>query len=321
MTSLPPRDLMGVILAAGKGTRMRPFSEHWPKPILPVLGKPLMAYQLEMMAAMGIRRVVVVIGHLGHEVVRALGDGSAWGVQIKYVEQEEMLGIAHAVSRLEPHVDRPFFLFLGDIFFATENLASMVERFCDGRGIGGVLACKREPNLEAIKRNFVVLCGSDGFVTRVIEKPRYPRTDLKGCGIYLFDLSFFDAVRRTPRTAMRNEYEITDSIQIFLDDGYKVEAAEVVKADMNVSYPADLLELNLLLLQQSGAANFQAPGVWVGREAKLQRCVAMADAHIGTGAQLTECVLFPGARVADGKVRSRTIFTADAEIRCSPGEA
>ena len=124
--------------------------------------------------------------------------------------QEEMLGIAHAVSRLEAHVDRPFFLFLGDIFFATENLASMVERFLDGRGIGGVLACKREPNLEAIKRNFVVLLGPDGFVTRVIEKPRHPRTDLKGCGIYLFDLSFFDAVRRTPRTAMRNEYEVTD---------------------------------------------------------------------------------------------------------------
>ena len=312
---------MGVILAAGKGTRMRPFSEHWPKPILPVLGKPLMAYQLEMMAAMGIRRVVVVIGHLGHEVVRALGDGSAYGVQIKYVEQEEMLGIAHAVSRLEPHVDRPFFLFLGDIYFATENLPSMVERFCDGRGLGGVLACKREPNLEAIKRNFVVLTGPDGLVTRVIEKPRHPRTDLKGCGIYLFDLSFFDAVRRTPRTAMRNEYEITDSIQIFLDDGYKVEAAEVVKADMNVSYPQDLLELNLLLLQQSGARNYLAPGVVVGRGADLQRCVVMGDAQVGAGAQLTECLLFPGARVAEGLVRKRSIFTPDAEIRCTPGEA
>jgi NDP-sugar pyrophosphorylase family protein len=71
---------MGVILAAGKGTRMRPFSEHWPKPILPVLGKPLMAYQLEMMAAASASAdVVVVIGHLGHEVVRALGDGSRSG--------------------------------------------------------------------------------------------------------------------------------------------------------------------------------------------------------------------------------------------------
>ena len=313
-------ELMGVILAAGKGTRMRPFSEHWPKPILPVLGKPLMAYQLEMMAGLGIRSVVVVIGHLGHEVVGALGDGSRYGVSIQYVEQEEMLGIAHAVSRLEAHVDRPFFLFLGDIFFATENLGSMVDRFLDGRGIGGVLACKREPNLEAIKRNFVVLTGPDGFVHRVIEKPRHPRTDLKGCGIYLFDQAFFDAVRRTPRTAMRNEYEITDSIQIFLDDGYKVEAAEVVKADMNVSYPPDLLELNLLLLAQSGKAEFVAPDVRLHRGARLERCVAMAGAEVGEGAQLQECLLFPGAKVPAGRVRRRSIFTADAEIRCAPEE-
>jgi len=312
---------MGVILAAGKGTRMRPFSEHWPKPILPVLGKPLMAYQLEMMAGLGIRSVVVVIGHLGHEVVRALGDGSTWGVHITYVEQEETLGIAHAVSRLEPHVDRPFFLFLGDIFFATENLASMVERLRSDRNVAGVLACRREGNLEAIKRNFIVLTGPDGFVHRVIEKPRHPRTDLKGCGIYLFDQSFFDAVRRTPRTAMRNEYEITDSIQIFLDDGYKVEAAEVVKADMNVSYPADLLELNLRLLAQSGAKNFLAANVQLARSARLQGCVVMADAQVGDEAHLQDCLLFPGARVPAGKVRSRTIFTADAEIRCAPDEA
>ena len=310
---------MGVILAAGKGTRMRPFSEHWPKPILPVLGKPLMAYQLEMMAAMGIRRVVIVIGHLGHEVVRALGDGRQYGVSIQYVEQEEMLGIAHAVSRLESHVDRPFFLFLGDIFFVTENLGVMVDRFF-GNQLGGVLACKREPNLEAIKRNFIVLTGEDGLVHRVIEKPRHPRTDLKGCGIYLFDLSFFDAVRRTPRTAMRNEYEITDSIQIFLDDGYKVEAAEVVKADMNVSYPADLLDLNLLLLQQSGKDEWRGEGVTLGRGSKLVRSVAMAGAEVGDGCELTECLLFPGARVPAGRVRRRSIFTADAEIRCSPDE-
>jgi dTDP-glucose pyrophosphorylase len=311
---------MGVILAAGKGTRMRPFSEHWPKPVLPVLGKPLMAYQLEMMAAMGIRKVVVVIGHLGHEVVRALGDGSRWGVSIQYVEQEEMLGIAHAVSRLESHVDRPFFLFLGDIFFVTENLRHMLDRFRAGN-LGGVLACKREPNLEAIKRNFVVHTDGAGVVHRVVEKPRFPRTDLKGCGIYLFDQSFFDAVRRTPRTAMRNEYEITDSIQIFLDDGYKVEAAEVVKADMNVSYPADLLDLNLLLLQQSGKADWLAPDVKLGKGSALARSVAMAGAEVGDGCALTECLLFPGARVPAGRVRRRSIFTADAEIRCAPEDA
>lgn len=310
-------ELMGVVLAAGKGSRMRPFSEHWPKPILPVLNKPLMAYQLEMMAGLGIRRVVVVIGHLGHEVVRALGDGGQWGVEISYVEQEETLGIAHAVSRLEPHVDCPFFLFLGDIYFDTENLAAMTDRFRQGK-LGGVLACKREPDLEAIKRNFVVLADAHGVVQRVIEKPRHPRTDLKGCGIYLFDLSFFDAVRRTPRTAMRNEYEITDSIQIFLDDGYVVEAAEVVKADMNVSYPADLLELNLGVLAQRGETEFVVGDLRLGAGATMQRCVVMDGADVGNDAHLTDCLLFPGARVPAGRVRSRTIFTPDEEIRCTP---
>ncbi|MCA8964762.1 MAG: NTP transferase domain-containing protein [Planctomycetes bacterium] len=311
-------DLMGVILAAGKGTRMRPFSERWPKPILPVLGVPLMAYQLRMMAGLGVRRVVVVIGHLGHEVVRALGDGAEYGVEIRYVEQEETLGIAHAVSRLEPHVDRSFFLFLGDIYFDTENLGSMLERFRAGK-LGGVLACRREPDLEAIKRNFVVLADADHVVHRVIEKPRHPRTDLKGCGIYLFDQAFFDAVRRTPRTALRNEYEITDSIQIFLDDGYRVEAAEVVKADMNVSYPADLLQLNLLLLAERGEVNFVDAGARVQAGATLDRCVVMGGATVGADAALTECMLFPGAAVPAGQAFRRTIFTPDGEIRCEPG--
>jgi|SRR5690606_7824863 len=193
----------------------------------------------------------------------------------------------------------------------------MLRRFHAGK-LGGVLACKREPDLEAMKRNFAVIAGKDGVVSRVVEKPRHPRTDLKGCGIYLFDQSFFDAVRRTPRTALRNEYEITDSIQIFLDDGYQVEAAEVVKADMNVSYPKDLLQLNLLLLEQSGIGESIAKDAKRGANSVVKHSVVMAGAEIGEGAQLHECLLFPGARVAPGKVRRRTIFTADSEIRCEP---
>lgn len=315
-------DLMGVILAAGKGTRMRPFSERWPKPILPVLDKPLMGYQLAMLAALGVRDVVVVIGHLGHEVVRALGDGSSYGVRIRYVEQEETLGIAHAVSRLEPHVDRPFLLFLGDIFFETEDLEEMVRRFhAPGRDVAGVLACRRERDLERIRRNFVVHVGEDGFVHRVVEKPRHPRTDLKGCGIYLFDLAFFDAVRRTPRTALRNEYEITDAVQIFIDDGYHVEAAEVVKADVNVSYPADLLALNLARLDRTGRPNWVATDAVVDPAASLQRTVVLAGAHVGAGAVLQDCLVFPGTHVPGGRQRRSTIFTGEAEIRCEDGQS
>src|SRR5262245_53037094 len=189
-------EAMGVILAAGKGTRMQPFSDRYPKPILPIAGKPLVGYQLEALRELGVREVVVVIGHLGFEVVRALGDGSAYGVDIRYVEQGATLGIAHAVSRLEPYVKRPFFLFLGDIFFETSGLDAMAQALEPGK-CDGALAVKQEPDPEAIKRNFVVHLGKNDFVTRVIEKPRYPRTSLKGCGLYLLDVPFFEAVRCT----------------------------------------------------------------------------------------------------------------------------
>lgn len=309
-------DLMGVILAAGKGTRMLPFSEHYPKPILPVAGKPLVAHQLETLARLGVKDVVMVIGHLGHEVARELGDGSAYGVNINYVEQEETLGIAHAVSCLEAHVDRPFFLFLGDIFFETEDLGSMVEKLRSDRGIDGVLAVKRENDPEAIRRNFIVMTDASGWVSRVIEKPRHPRTNLKGCGVYLFDLAFFDAVRRTPRTAMRDEYEITDSIQIFIDDGYRLEVAEVIREDMNLSYPKDLLHLNLHILDQSGDKNLFGERVQVHPGAKIERSVLMEGVVVEEGVRLRDCLVFPGVRVGGGVNWRGVIRTPENEIHC-----
>ncbi len=312
-------DLMGVILAAGKGTRMLPFSTHFPKPILPVLGKPLLVYQIEMLKDLGIQDVVVVIGHLGHEVVASLGDGSKFGVRIQYVEQEETLGIAHAVSRLEQLVDRPFFLFLGDIFFEFhdgQDLRSMVERFQSDRDVSGVLAVRQEPDLEAIKRNFIVMSEGERVV-RVIEKPRHPKVDVKGCGIYMFDNTFFDSVRRTPRTAMRDEYEITDSIQIFIDDGYRVEAADIIQRDLNLSYPKDLLDLNLHLLKESGEPNFLGSDVELHADADLQNCVVMDGAQINSGIKMRECLVFPGTRVDGHRDLDQMIFTADTEIHCS----
>lgn len=307
-------DMMGVILAAGKGTRMRPFSEHYPKPILPLGGKPLLAHQLEMMKAVGVEHVVIVIGHLGHQVVREIGDGERFGLRIEYVEQGETLGIAHAVYKLERFVDRPFFLFLGDIYFETENLASMPERMMGPGGADAVLAVKREPDAEKMRRNFVVLTEANGRVHRVVEKPRFAKTDLKGCGIYLFDQSFFDAVRRTPRTAMRDEYEITDAIQIYIEDGYRVEAAEVIRDDLNLSYPMDLLDLNLRWLDAHGGRNMIGRGVQVADGAVLERCLLMDGAVVEKPIHMRDCLVFPNVRVRHERDLSRTILTQETEI-------
>lgn len=312
-------ELMGVILAAGKGTRMQPFSKNYPKPILPVLGKPLLAHQIESMAALGIRDIVVVIGHLGHEVVRTLGDGSQYGVRIEFVEQEKTLGIAHAVSRLEPYVDRPFFLFLGDIFFEFDpsaGLESMVERLHSDRETAGVLACRKEPDREAIKRNFTVQSDAGGQVVRVIEKPQHPQTDVKGCGIYLFHNAFFDAVRRTPRTALRDEYEITDSIQIFIDDGYRVEAAEVVQRDLNLSYAKDLLDLNLYALDRTGETNYLGKDASIHEGASVEHCVLMDGARIESPIKLRDCLVFQGVTVTGVEDLDHVILTKEIQIGC-----
>lgn len=316
MISNPASDWMGVILAAGKGTRMRPFSEHYPKPILPIAGRPLLHHQVEAMRDLGIRDIVVVIGHLGYEVVRALGDGSDLGVRLRYVEQEHTLGIAHAVSRLEPFVERPFFLFLGDIFFDTENLSSMLEMFRQD-GVDGVLAVKREPNVEAIKRNFVVHLDEQGWTKRVIEKPRHPRTNLKGCGLYMFDVSFFDAVRRTPRTAMRDEYEITDAIQTYIDDGFRIRAAEVIREDLNISYPEDLLVVNLHYLRMHGLDK------WIGKDVRLAPGTTVENSVIMDGVVVEEPIairdslIFPERVISRRSPLEKKILIAGREVDCA----
>ncbi len=312
------KDLLGVILAAGKGTRMQPFSEKFPKPILPIGGKPLLQHQIEALRDLGVTELILVIGHLGFEIVRCLGDGSSLGVNIRYVEQEETLGIAHALGRLEKHVDRPFFLFLGDIFFETANLSDMVGRIGDGTrdGTAGVLAVKKEPDRTAIMRNFVVHLGEDGAVTRVIEKPRHPRTDLKGCGLYLFSPAFFDAVRRTPRTAMRDEYEITDAIQIFIEDGWRVEASEVVREDLNLSFPCDLLSLNLHFLKTRKLNHIIGERVHLAKGCEIYNSVIMDGVTVTHPIRIQDSLVFPNTHVDRLGAVSRMILTPGHELHC-----
>jgi len=251
--------LTGAILAAGRGSRLMPISENYPKPLLPICNKPIVQYQLEYMRDVGIDEVFLVVGHLKDSFEKIFGAGKQLGLNLHYLEQESQLGIAHAVYKLERYLKTPFLLFLGDIFIVPTNLDEMVRMFFD-HDAGAVLAVKRENDPEAIKRNFSVTMDTEGRVTRVIEKPRYVKNNLKGCGIYLFSLSFFDALRRTPRTAMRDEYEITDSIQIYIDDGHPVFVTESVVDDINITYPEDLIVCNYLELKKRGLKNLIGEG-------------------------------------------------------------
>lgn len=305
-------------MAAGRGTRMFPFTARWPKPILPIMGKPLLQHQIEMMKMIGIEHVFVVIGHLGYEVVRTLGNGSELGVEIEYVEQTETLGIAHAVGRLEGKLKKPFLLCLGDIFFVSKDLKIMLDQF-GKNNTKAVLASKIEERAEMIRRNFAIILGEDGLVLRVIEKPRYIQNKLKGCGIYLFGLEIFDAIRRTPRTAMRDEYEITESIQIMINDGHRVVHSEIIEEDLNLTVPEDLLYINMLELKRQGLTNYfqdRAPSNMEG----ISQCVAGRSVTIEQPVGLQSCVIFDDVTIQQGTKLTNAIVTPEGVIQCNMQE-
>jgi dTDP-glucose pyrophosphorylase len=296
---------------------MQPFSDHYPKPVLPVGNRPLIEHQVETMKRLGIEDVVVLVGHKGFEISKALGDGSRFGVKIRYVEQTTALGIAHAVGRLEQHIRTPFLLFLGDIFFVPGPLESLFELFEEQDG-GAVLATKEEQDERAIQRNYALVLNADGMVTRVIEKPRHVRNRLKGVGLYLFDLTIFDAIRRTPRTAMRDEYEITDAIQILIDDGYPVRPCSAVLDDINLTTPADLLYCNLLQAKANGGS-LVGEGVEIAEGANVSRCVIGDHAVVQNPIELSETLVFPGTHVQLATGVKRFILTPELSVDCSQG--
>lgn len=291
-----PPPAIGVILAGGRGTRMHPLSAATPKTLLPVGNTPLIEWQVLELARLGIREVLVVIGDLGHCIREVLGDGARLGVRIQYVQQDNPQGIAHAVGLCEPLIDGPFLLLLGDIYFVAPGLRRMFHML-DADAVGGVLGVCREEDPAAIQLGYSAVLAPDGRVQRVIEKPRHPPTKLKGCGIYLFDVRFFDAIRRTPRSVMRDEYEITDAIQVFIDDGNRVEAADVIECDVNLTTPRDVWRANMIHLDGQREGSLVHESAEVDPSATLERSVigpgtrVMANVHVRRSVVLARSVV------------------------------
>lgn len=310
--------MVGVILAAGRGTRLHPLNVDYPKPLLPVCNKPIIRYQLEDMKRVGIDEVFVVVGHLKEQMARELAHAErALDMRIHPLDQGPPLGIAHALLQLERLVDTPFLVFLGDIFNVIPSLGDMTAMLRD-RGADAVLAVTREPDPAILRKNFEVITRPDGCVVKVVEKPRHVTTDMKGCGIYLFRPEFFEALRKTPRTAQRDEYEVTDSIQLFIDSGHRVFAAFIVERDINVTVVCDLLDCNLSELDVRGL-----PSV-IGRDVVMPEGTRIMRSVIGDGVvferpvTIRDSVIFPGVRVRQSGLIERSLITSMARLQCRP---
>lgn len=301
----------GVILAAGEGSRMDPLGDHLPKALVPICNRPLLAYQLDHLCALGIKDVILVVGFMAESIQEVFGDGSDYGVRIRYVQQAERFGLAHAVGQLEAQVKSPFVLMLGDIYFDVPDLSEMLRIFHD-TSASAVLAVKEESNPEAVKRNFSVTANPDGLVSEVVEKPQSVTSLLKGCGLYVFDHRIFDAVRRTPRSSLRNEFELTDAIQCLIEDNAPVHVANIVENDINLTYVSDIVDCNVYELNKRGLSSLQGDAVVLAEGCTLNRSVLGDEVQIPHPINLEECVVLNGSMIHATTTLRRAVITPHA---------
>jgi glucose-1-phosphate thymidylyltransferase len=278
----------GLILSGGKGTRLRPITYTSAKQLVPVANKPVLFYGLESIASAGINQIGIVVGDTKDEVKAAVGDGSRWGVQVSYIEQDRPRGLAHAVAVSRDFIgDDSFVMYLGDNLL-NKSIAPVVDEFRrDGPAAQIMLARVPDPQM------FGVAELSGNRIVRLVEKPKEPKSDLALVGVYLFKPDVFESVARI-RPSFRNELEITDAIQDLIDRGLEVRPRIVDGWWKDTGKLEDMLEANRLILET------------------LKRRV---EGHISPDSRIEGTVVIePGAVIRQSLVRGPVIIGAGARI-------
>lgn len=224
--------LTGLLLAAGQGKRIRGYSDH-PKALVPVNGRPLIEYNLDMMLAAGISRIVTVIGHRGEEVIRHLS-GTRYGPHLEYVSQEEQLGTAHAVRIAEPALGSgPFVLCYCDNFTGYDLSKLTARHLKERRVVTLALYHAPDPTHHGIME--VV----NGNVVSLEERPVHPKSDLAFAGMGCFESDVYEAVRKV-KMSPKGEYYLTDAVMDLIRQGKAVGYAELDCFRVNINTPEDV---------------------------------------------------------------------------------
>jgi UDP-N-acetylglucosamine diphosphorylase/glucosamine-1-phosphate N-acetyltransferase len=232
--------MKAVILAAGEGTRMRPLTAARPKVMLPLANRPMLEHVMEACIQVGIKDFVMVTGYKEETIKAYFGDGKRWGIHIDYVTQEKQLGTAHAIGCAREYVDGRFVQLNGDMLVDPVHLGKLVQH-----NEAAVISVKAVDNPS----EFGVIVTEGDKVSRIIEKPLVPPVNTVNAGIYLFDTTIFEYIDRT-QLSPRNEYEITDSMQMMVNDGIHVGFEPLANIWLDVGRPWDMLDANKVLLEK-----------------------------------------------------------------------
>jgi glucose-1-phosphate thymidylyltransferase len=236
--------MKALVLAGGKGSRLRPFTYSMPKQLLPIANKPVLWHVLENIRDAGICEVGVIVGDRAEEIRAALGDGSQFSLEITYIEQDAPHGLAHCVMIAEDFLGQDdFVMYLGDNILVG-GIARMADEFrashCDARVVVTKVPDPSEFGVADVDASL--------RVRKLVEKPAEPISDLALIGVYFFTPAIHRAVRGIA-PSWRGELEITDAIQWLVTEGYEVRAEVFDGYWKDTGRIDDVLECNRVLLE------------------------------------------------------------------------
>jgi len=337
--------MQAVILVGGEGTRLRPLTSTVPKPVVPLVDRPFIAYMLQWLAGHGVDDVIMSCGFLATSVRNVLGDGSSFGVRLRFVEEPEPRGTAGALKYADQFLDERFLMLNGDVLTDLDLGAQIAQH--EATGATGTLALV---GVDDPANYGLVRCGPDGAVLEFIEKPSGDQklpTNLISAGAYVLERSVLDLIPAdtnvsierevwprlvgdglygfahrssywldigTPERYLRGTFDILEgnvrtAVGERLGDSF-LAVADDAAIDGRVVPPA-VVERGCSVARDAhvGSLVVLGEGVSVGAGASIERSVVLNGAQIGEGCWLRDCIVAAGARIG-----ARTHVTGGAVL-------
>lgn len=314
--------MKGLVLAGGKGTRLRPLTFTRSKQLIPIANKPNLFYVIEDLVTAGITDIGIIISpETGEEIKKALGDGSRWNAKFTFILQDAPKGLAHAVKTARPFLEADsFVMYLGDNLLSG-GITHLVEEYNHG-GMESIVLLIPVENPQMFG---VAVLDAQGQVMKLVEKPKEPPSNLALVGVYLFNAKIHQIIDNL-KPSWRGEYEITDAIQGLVEQGHKVVAHKVRGWWKDTGKPEDLLDANRLVLShiirniEGEVVKSDLVGeIVVEKGAKIINSVVRGPVHIAADALIEDSYIGPYTSVGQKTkiIRSEveySILLPEAEI-------
>jgi len=297
--------LKGLVLAGGRGTRLRPLTFTMAKQLVPVANQPVLCYALNSLIQANVKDIgIIICPETGEAIKSVVQKWCPKDVQITFIWQDEPAGLAHAVKIAKPYLQKSnFIMYLGDNLIQGE-LSPLIEAFSADNSSANILL-KPVSNPQSFG---IALLDNTGKIVCLEEKPKKPKSNLALVGVYLFTPEIFEAIDNIKPSA-RGELEITDAIQRLIDDGKTVKSCKMMGWWLDTGKKDDLLEANRIVLDTYCKAEVlgdvddhsQIRGrVQIDKGSKIINSVIQGPVKIGANCQIQDAYIGPYTSIGDG---------------------